>query len=103
MWVLFLDDERFPVDETNVIARSVEQAIALIDEKGCPSVIHFDHDLGKNVPTGMDLAKWLVEKDLDMEQNFFPAGFQYFIHSQNPNGERNIDGLLGQYLKVYHS
>lgn len=103
MWVLFIDDDRFPVDETNVIARSVEQAIDLINEKGCPAIIHFDHDLGDNVPTGMDLAKWLVEKDLDMDQKFIPAGFAYHIHSQNPTGEQNINGLLGQYLKIYHS
>lgn len=101
-WVLFIDDERFPVDESNVIARSVEQAIALMNEKGCPSIIHFDHDLGDKAPTGMDLAKWIVEKDLDCEQKFIPNGFQFFIHSQNPNGERNIRGLLIPYLKMFH-
>ena len=102
-WVLFIDDERFPVDETNVIARSVEQAIALMDTNGCPHTIHFDHDLGDDVPTGMDLAKYIVEKDLDMNHQFIPQGFQFFIHSQNPQGERNIRGLLEPFLKMFHS
>lgn len=102
-WTLFIDDERFPTDETNVIARSVEQAIALIEEKGCPCVIHFDHDLGDNVPNGMDLAKWIVEKDLDNNQQFIPNGFKFYIHSQNPTGANNINGLLVPYLKMFHS
>lgn len=102
-WVLFIDDDRFPVDETNVIARSVEQAIALMEEKGCPSTIMFDHDLGDNVPTGFDLAKWLVEKDLDCDNKFIPDGFEYFIHSQNPTGEDNIRGLLNPFLKMFHN
>ena len=98
MWKLFIDDERYPIDETMVIARSVKDAIELINLNGCPIEINFDHDLGDNVPTGFDLAQWLVEKDLDENGMFLPNNFTYYIHSQNPIGRENIDKLLSQYL-----
>ena len=98
MWKLFIDDERYPIDETMVIARSVKDAIELINLNGCPIEINFDHDLGDNVPTGFHLAQWLVEKDLDENGSFLPNNFTYYIHSQNPIGRENIDKLLSQYL-----
>lgn len=115
MWYLFLDDLRelsFLKDkqaEKNlsyvegpwIIARSMEQALDLIDKKGCPSVISFDHDLGekdgKPVPSGFDLAKWLVDQDLDGNLSLDQMSFQ--VHSDNPVGKKNIEGLLTQYLE----
>ena len=110
MWYLFLDDLREIsfLDEKKyeknlkyvegpwIIARSMEEALSLIEKKGMPKVISFDHDLGHEVPTGFDLTKWLVEKDLD--ENIFPEGFDFQVHSDNPVGRDNIIGLLDQYL-----
>lgn len=98
IWKMFIDDERFPVESDQVIVRSVQEAQVLIQEQGCPIEINFDHDLGDNVPSGFDLAKWLVEKDLDENGNFFPENFCFYVHSQNPTGRKNIEGLLYAYL-----
>lgn len=99
MWKMFIDDERFPVDETFVIVRSVQEAKDKISELGMPKYISFDHDLGDNVPTGADLAKWIVEKDLDNNLNYIPTDFDFYVHSANPVGKKNIEGLLSQYLQ----
>lgn len=97
---LFLDDERFPPGEGHdwAIVRDVPEAIAYMLEHGCPPFISFDHDLGEDKQTGHDLAKWMVERDLDTEGRFFADGFQYYVHSQNPVGLANIKGLLDKYL-----
>ena len=100
-WKLFIDDERFPIDENQVIARSVNEAIALMETNGCPIEINFDHDLGFNVNSGFDLVKWMVEKDLDENQTFIPSEFKFYVHSQNPVGAKNIESYLLNYLEVY--
>lgn len=99
MWKMFIDDERFPVDESFFIVRTVEQAIDIMAKKGAPNFISFDHDLGDNIPTGADLAKWLVDKDLDSNYTFLPKDFSFYVHSANPVGKKNIEGLLTQYLE----
>ncbi len=99
MWKMFIDDERFPVDEEFIIVRSMKEAKEKINELGCPTFISFDHDLGDQVPTGADLAKWLVEKDLDQNHEFLPKEFDFYVHSANPVGKKNIEGLLSQYLE----
>lgn len=99
---LFIDDDRFPVDDTVIVVRSVDEAIKYIIDNGCPQHIMFDHDLGDNVPNGKDLAQWLIDRDMDYGHQFFPKGFSYSIHSQNPIGKENIDGLFKPYLKQFH-
>lgn len=98
-WKMFIDDERFPIDKNAIIARTMEEAQKLIKDKGCPAEIMFDHDLGQDIPTGFDFAKWLVEKDLDNDGNFLPVNFTFSVHSQNPQGKKNIEGLLNPYLE----
>jgi len=100
MWKMFIDDERFPVNDDFVIVRSVLEAKEEINKRGVPSFISFDHDLGDNVPTGFDLAKWLVEKDLDSNGAFLDKDFSFYVHSANPVGKKNIEGLLEQYLSI---
>lgn len=84
------------------IARTYDAAVSLCKAQGCPSLISFDHDLGLeddgSEKTGYDLAKWLVETDLDMDGNFIPEGFEFHVHSSNPVGAANISGLLNSYL-----
>jgi hypothetical protein len=94
---LFLDDERNPVTPIDwKIARSFEEACRLFEEFGAPSFISFDHDLGQSL-SGFDFAKWIVDKDQD--QNFLTEDFDYYVHSQNPIGKQNIEGLLNSYLR----
>ncbi len=100
MWKMFIDDERMPSKSDFIIVRSVNEAQEKISQLGVPNFISFDHDLGDNVPTGADLAKWLVEKDLDHNGDFLPKDFSFYVHSQNPIGKGNIEGLLNQYLEV---
>jgi hypothetical protein len=92
---MFLDDERMPVGDDWVIVRSVPEAIACVEKNGIPNFISFDHDLEHRL-TGYDFAKWLVERDLDIGD--MPADFTFYVHSQNPVGKANIEGLLNQYL-----
>jgi len=97
--MLYVDDERTPRTRGDwQIARSYDQAVALMSE-GCFSYISFDHDLGDDVPTGYDLAKWLVARDLDEGGKFIPVDFGFNVHSANPVGRANIEGLLASYLK----
>ena len=98
---LFIDDERVPADRDLgkfVVVRSFEQAIDVMSQRGCPEFISFDHDLGPDEPTGYDIAKWIVEKDLD-DRGFIGADFQFETHSQNPIGAQNISKLLESYLR----
>lgn len=119
-WNLFIDDLR-DVSYVNdgreyKLARSVEEAKALIKEFGLPSHIAFDHDLGwedlqpiegsfliaaplegKEAPSGYDFAKWLVEMDLDGVHDL-SLDFTWSVHSSNPAGAKNINGLLYSYL-----
>jgi hypothetical protein len=96
---MFIDDERFPIESDWVIVRSVDDAIQVISERGIPNFISFDHDLGDHAKTGYDLAKHLVEIDMD-EIHKIPDGFSFYVHSQNPTGKKNIESYLDNYLKV---
>jgi hypothetical protein len=119
-WKLFIDDDRDPhvtVDDAAwrrnaglpdlppeacsalgewVVARTVAEAIDRIRERGVPAFVSFDHDLGPGTETGMDLAKAIVEMDLD--DPCIPDGFAFEVHSANPVGRRNILHLLDNYL-----
>lgn len=100
-YILFLDDERFPIysDKYDTrIARTVEVAMAIIKEKGLPIRISFDHDLGTDTGTGLDFAKALA--DYIMDNNLaLPDNFSYTIHSQNPVGSANIKSFMESFLK----
>lgn len=80
-----------------------------------PSIIGFDHDLAMEhytpamnnkeeyakleetftEKTGMDCAKWLVEFCMDNNLKL-P---DYFVHSMNPAGAKNITSYLENYKK----
>lgn len=95
---LYLDDIRVPRTGNDwTICRSAEEAMTYCLTNGVPHFVSFDHDLGDNVPSGFDFAKWLVETDLD-RPGFIPEGFAFNVHSANPVGTKNIEGLLVPYL-----
>lgn len=101
---MFVDDIRDPswvYPDQDVgdwqVCRTMEEAQHVISDLGWPTWISFDHDLGDHIPTGYDLAKWLVDQDLD--GNLMPDNFSYAVHSANPVGAANIRGLLCAYLR----
>lgn len=99
MYKLFIDDERFPVEEDCVIVRSSKDAMGIVKARGIPVEFQFDHDLGCS-DTTMVFLGMLLEYMLDNKLQF-PYGFKYFIHSQNPVGARNIrskmDAMIGEF------
>lgn len=95
---LFIDDLRDPVSSSWVIARTSAEAVAMLEARGCPSEISFDHDLGGD-DTAMTVVKRLIELDLDAEGRFIPEKFIFSVHSANPVGRNNIVGLLRSYLQ----
>jgi hypothetical protein len=104
---MFLDDVRdpswvYPDQDVScwVVCRSFEQAVAQIANHDFPVWISFDHDLGDDVPTGYDLAKWLVNSDIQSDGQCWPKNFSYQVHSANPVGAANIVGLLDGYVRT---
>jgi len=118
MKYLFIDDLRMPKDVVWVliggvghwgadweIVRSVAEGKAWVLNNGFPDVISFDHDLGEehyagnfsDGGTGLDFAKWLVEYDMDT--GTMPENFKFTVHSMNPEGAKNIQSLLDNYLR----
>lgn len=97
---LFIDDERFPAakDGDMIIVRDYYEAISIMKRKGCPAFISFDHDLGDLSPNGFQIAKWMVEKDMDAHRNWIPLTFDFYVHSQNPAGAIDILSYLDNYL-----
>ena len=124
---LFLDDERHPqkavlaklvtkhIDLYNTgeweIVRNYEDFIKIIEEKGLPNIVSFDHDLaditynnGKmsfsyREKTGYDAAVWLANYCYDNGFKF-P---KYQVHSANPTGKENIERYLAnakKHLKI---
>ena len=101
---LYLDDIRTPKSDDFIIVRSFEEAIKFVQKNGIPNYISFDHDLGCDdlgniYPSGYDFAKWLIEMDLDNLYKF-PKDFKFNVHSANPIGKKNIDGILNKYLEI---
>lgn len=125
---LFLDDERMPIDCATYmssfrvdckiyhqpweIVRSYSQFKEIIERRGLPDLISFDHDLADNWKlrealdvkewfneeesreyTGLDCAKWLTqhceEKDLLLPK--------FVVHSANPVGRENVKSYLTNF------
>lgn len=96
---LFIDDERYPPDDGKhwIIARSLDEVMQWYAFGNKADFISFDHDLGDKTPTGMDIAHWLINQDMDYP-GILPHGFTFYVHSQNPVGKANIESLLNAYL-----
>jgi hypothetical protein len=121
---LFLDDVRMPketfdytfqqiyLDEEWIIVRNYDEFVKIIEEKGLPEIISFDHDLADahyehqerldnnaydimEEKTGYHCAKWLIIYCINKKE--LPATI--LIHSMNPAGSLNIKSLFKSYLK----
>lgn len=100
-WQLFLDDIRTTryvygdSEDANLapdlwtVARSTEEAKALVLAKGMPTLISFDHDLG-HTDTAMVFLNWLAREYWDGTAKV-PA---FKIHSDNPVGRANIRAFM---------
>ena len=73
-----------------VWVKNFEEFTGYILRNGIPEFVSFDHDLGKGLKKGLDCARWLQEYCRESGQPF-P---KFFVHSANPNGQREINGLL---------
>lgn len=99
MYKLFIDDERDPVTDDWIVARSSAEAIAIMTEHGMPNEIAFDHDLGGD-DTSIRILGWMVEGLLHDELKI-PADFIFSVHSQNPIGAENIRSQMNQIVKHF--
>ena len=104
---LYLDDIRDPPDDTWTVARTAEDACAILlaGPVGCASL---DHDLGECAEcgaahggtdpqntcshrmTGYDLVKWMAEHDV------WPR-YKPMVHSANPPGKANMVATIERY------
>ena len=121
---LFLDDLRMPkdvygyyrqkiyLDEDWAIVRNYQEFTTIIEEKGIPDFISFDHDLADEhygemgsgcqydeyqEKTGYQCAIWLAEYVVD-KMKPLP---DYKVHSMNPIGRENIIHYLENVRKFY--
>jgi len=90
---LYLDDLR-PIPDGYDGVRSFEEFVEYITTNGLSDFISFDHDLGEG-KSGFDCAKWLVEYCLVHDRDI-P---DFSVHSQNPVGKENIEGLLEGFVR----
>ncbi len=101
-YALFLDDERDPpagkppFGQWWAVVRHVEDAKNIVRAWGMPIFASFDHDLGGD-ETAMQFVHWLIDRDI-IGVYRFPKHFSYIVHSQNPVGKANIEGLLNSYF-----
>jgi hypothetical protein len=127
---LFLDDVRMPKDTFDYmklpIYISVDWSIvrnyyafkAIVEGKGIPEIVSFDHDLADehydpkivggesyeqiydmfDEKTGYHCAKWLIDYCIGINEKL-PT--EIFIHSMNPAGSMNIKSLFDTYSKVF--
>ena len=121
---LFLDDVRRPETTYSymelpiynepdwIIVRNYYAFITVIQKKGVPDVISFDHDLADEhykqqdfnysdpayEKTGYHCAKWLL--DYCVDNNEKPPK-RVIIHSMNPYGSLNIKSLFTTYFKIH--
>lgn len=95
---LMIDDERFPPSDGNawVLVRTVAEAVRWIKAHGVPAHIAFDNDLQRRLE-GRHLAQWMIRVDMEQRGTFIPAGFTFYVHSQNAvNGTK---ALLNHHLE----
>ena len=121
---LYLDDFRHPKDSFSytglpiynkldwIIVRNYFAFVTLIEKKGVPNIISFDHDLvdahykkqifdyndDKAEKTGYHCAMWLIQYCID---NNLPIPNDIYIHSMNPYGSLNIKSLFDTYYKAF--
>ena len=77
--------------------KNFDEFTNFILNNGLPQFISFDHDLGAGLKKGYDCAKWLIDYCIETNSNL-P---QFYVHSANPNGQREINGILNNFKKTF--
>ncbi len=80
------------------VVRTVDDFKALIEKRGIPIFVSFDHDLGlgkDGIPEDVyEVVKWMVfEKEFDLRN------MEFSIHSGNPVGADKIRSLIKNWNK----
>ena len=124
---LFLDDERWPEQDTwvplpsrmrgqYVIVRSYDEFVKAVKEYGVPKFVTFDHDLAEEhykegfagvaplydqykEKTGYHAAEWLVHHCAEQGFTSLP---DYQAHTMSPVGRENIHRVMNadNYLRL---
>ena len=119
--LIFLDDERnfedvtwvkYPEFDSVVTLRQYHEFENYIDNlvigggKLEGLYFSFDHDLGledskwKKELTGRDCVRYLTDLMFELKTN--PNLITTYVHSMNPVGKKNIEGLLESYRNFYN-
>lgn len=94
-WSLFIDDLRTPPPGREwVLCRSTSEALAAVSERGLPSFISFDHDLGDQDTTMVFLRRLVSEM---WDGTSLPP--KYSVHSANPVGAQNIISFMESWRR----
>lgn len=100
---LFVDDLRHPPTGVNaiefVVARSVNKAIALIENRPRFAEFSLDHDMGEFAHDGGDviaLVDYLITREQVEGVDLWPRS-RIIIHSANPVGVDNIIRALEKW------
>ncbi len=97
-YALFIDDERDPTKSRNWIsARTSTEAFHVIMTRGIPEFISFDHDLGGD-DTSMIFLRKFIDYLITRGIKTFP---DYYVHSQNPVGSKNLEGLIASFGRYW--
>ena len=93
---VWLDDVRPmpPTYDTHV--KTPDEAIALL-KTGEVTLISLDHDLGENVGTGYDVAKWIEEAAY--HNAIIPLDVR--VHSANPVGARRMREAISSANRMW--
>jgi hypothetical protein len=100
-------DRDYEHNETWDIVKTYDEFVDIIEERGLPDLLSLDHDLSQDhyrpvnqeadieyfkfsEKTGYHAAEWLINYCIDNELKF-P---KYKVHSQNPQGKKNIINLI---------
>jgi hypothetical protein len=96
---LFIDPVKEPQRDGKKwqTARSTTAAAAIMKQLGAPKAISINYDLGKNEPYGAEIARWLVQ--LDLNHNILSQDLEYFIHGGSVVDATNMKMILNNYLK----
>lgn len=93
---LWLDDVRQMPPRYTHWAKTARQAIKLL-ETGEVTECSLDHDLGNQVETGYDVAKWIEEHAHDGTLPIIHCK----VHSQNAVGAKNIKMALQSAYRAW--
>lgn len=100
---LMIDDTRLPTDTeaknpgTCIVARSVEDAIKVVEKLGCPKHLFLDYSLDiYGDKTIMSFLDWFVEK-YTKESDKVHKDFGHTVISQHPEGPRLIERKLIEF------